>query len=227
MIEETLRAVGLRPEETLGRYPHQLSGGQRQRIMVARALADPPARHHRRRAGLDGRRFAQSDHPDEPARASRQIRDFADLHHARSDHRVSGQPERHRALSRPGRRSRRRREGRRRPQTSLYALADRLDPLPRPQSCVERRGGPVGRGRGRLGAKLPFRAALPLGDGGLPRKRAADVSHGPVSRRRLFPLSRRRCRARGRYRRDHDPQRRPRSCPTAPSRAAAEFRPGA
>ena len=30
--------AGLRPEETLGRYPHQLSGGQRQRIMVARAL---------------------------------------------------------------------------------------------------------------------------------------------------------------------------------------------
>ncbi len=38
LIEETLNAVGLRPEETLGRYPHQLSGGQRQRIMVARAL---------------------------------------------------------------------------------------------------------------------------------------------------------------------------------------------
>jgi ABC-type oligopeptide transport system ATPase subunit len=38
LIENTLRAVGLRPEETLGRYPHQLSGGQRQRIMVARAL---------------------------------------------------------------------------------------------------------------------------------------------------------------------------------------------
>jgi peptide/nickel transport system ATP-binding protein len=37
-IEEALRAVGLRPEEILGRYPHQLSGGQRQRIMVARAL---------------------------------------------------------------------------------------------------------------------------------------------------------------------------------------------
>ena len=41
-IEEDLQAVGLRPEETLGRYPHELSGGQRQRIMVARALlADP------------------------------------------------------------------------------------------------------------------------------------------------------------------------------------------
>jgi peptide/nickel transport system ATP-binding protein len=37
-IEESLQLVGLRPEETLGRYPHQLSGGQRQRIMVARAL---------------------------------------------------------------------------------------------------------------------------------------------------------------------------------------------
>src|SRR5437660_5461662 len=38
LINESLRAVGLRPEETLGRYPHQLSGGQRQRIMVARAV---------------------------------------------------------------------------------------------------------------------------------------------------------------------------------------------
>ena len=38
LIAEALTAVGLRPEETLGRYPHQLSGGQRQRVMVARAL---------------------------------------------------------------------------------------------------------------------------------------------------------------------------------------------
>src|SRR5215211_1648973 len=38
MIDQALRAVGLRPEDTLGRYPHQLSGGQRQRIMVARTL---------------------------------------------------------------------------------------------------------------------------------------------------------------------------------------------
>ncbi|MBV9174619.1 MAG: ABC transporter ATP-binding protein [Chloroflexi bacterium] len=37
-VEESLRMAGLRPEDTLGRYPHQLSGGQRQRIMVARAL---------------------------------------------------------------------------------------------------------------------------------------------------------------------------------------------
>lgn len=38
IIKEALINVGLRPEETLGRYPHQLSGGQRQRITVARAL---------------------------------------------------------------------------------------------------------------------------------------------------------------------------------------------
>ena len=38
LIEEALESVGLRPAETLGRYPHQLSGGQRQRVMVARSL---------------------------------------------------------------------------------------------------------------------------------------------------------------------------------------------
>lgn len=38
LIEQSLQMAGLRPEDTLGRYPHQLSGGQRQRIMVARAL---------------------------------------------------------------------------------------------------------------------------------------------------------------------------------------------
>jgi len=42
MMEEALTSVGLRPEETLGRYPHQLSGGQRQRIAVARALLLKP-----------------------------------------------------------------------------------------------------------------------------------------------------------------------------------------
>ncbi len=42
MMEEALTSVGLRYEETLGRYPHQLSGGQRQRIAVARALLLKP-----------------------------------------------------------------------------------------------------------------------------------------------------------------------------------------
>jgi oligopeptide/dipeptide ABC transporter ATP-binding protein len=42
LMENALRRVGLRPEETLGRFPHQLSGGQRQRIAVARALILQP-----------------------------------------------------------------------------------------------------------------------------------------------------------------------------------------
>jgi len=42
LIENALRGVGLRPDETLGRYPHQLSGGQRQRVMIARALLLQP-----------------------------------------------------------------------------------------------------------------------------------------------------------------------------------------
>lgn len=38
LIEDALSRVGLRPADTLGRFPHELSGGQRQRIMVARAV---------------------------------------------------------------------------------------------------------------------------------------------------------------------------------------------
>ncbi|MDB5505368.1 MAG: oligopeptide transport ATP-binding protein appF [Devosia sp.] len=41
-MNEALTAVGLRPEDVLGRFPHQLSGGQRQRINVARALLLKP-----------------------------------------------------------------------------------------------------------------------------------------------------------------------------------------
>jgi oligopeptide/dipeptide ABC transporter ATP-binding protein len=42
LIVDALNAVGLRRNETLGRYPFELSGGQRQRLMVARALICQP-----------------------------------------------------------------------------------------------------------------------------------------------------------------------------------------
>jgi peptide/nickel transport system ATP-binding protein len=42
VIEESLKFVGLGPDEVLGKYPHQLSGGQLQRILIARAWIIKP-----------------------------------------------------------------------------------------------------------------------------------------------------------------------------------------
>ena len=42
MVVESMRAMGLRPEDLLGRYPHQLSGGERQRLMLVRILLINP-----------------------------------------------------------------------------------------------------------------------------------------------------------------------------------------
>jgi peptide/nickel transport system ATP-binding protein len=42
IIEDALHAVNLRPNDVLGRYPHQLSGGERQRVMLARAYLLKP-----------------------------------------------------------------------------------------------------------------------------------------------------------------------------------------
>jgi len=37
-VENTLKAVGLNPDDVLNKFPHQLSGGQLQRFLIARAL---------------------------------------------------------------------------------------------------------------------------------------------------------------------------------------------
>jgi len=41
-VKKALTEVGLRPNDVLGKYPHELSGGQRQRIMVARCFMIKP-----------------------------------------------------------------------------------------------------------------------------------------------------------------------------------------
>lgn len=42
LIIDAMRSLGMRPEEILGRYPHQLSGGERQRLMLVLSLLIKP-----------------------------------------------------------------------------------------------------------------------------------------------------------------------------------------
>jgi len=42
LIIKAMEDIGLRPEDLLGRYPHQLSGGERQRFMLTRILLIKP-----------------------------------------------------------------------------------------------------------------------------------------------------------------------------------------
>ena len=75
-IEQALVTVGLRPEHTLGRYPHQLSGGQRQRVMIARALLLKP-------------RIILADEPVSMVDASLRASILESLARLRSEHGIS------------------------------------------------------------------------------------------------------------------------------------------
>ena len=135
-IAEALEAVGLRPSETLGRFPHELSGGQRQRIMVARALLLRRARRSPgRRAGIDARRASlPSKHSRQPAASQSRTLDLRALHHPRSDDGVPDLREHRRLLPRLDRRGRVGRERDPLAEAPLHRSAHLLDPAagPRP-----------------------------------------------------------------------------------------------
>jgi peptide/nickel transport system ATP-binding protein len=76
LTEEALEVVGLRPNEILGKYPHQLSGGQRQRIMVARAFLLKP-------------RLIVADEPVSMIDASLQVRILEIFERLKTDYRIS------------------------------------------------------------------------------------------------------------------------------------------
>ena len=171
--------VGLRPNETLGRFPHQLSGGQRQRIRWrARCCA--------------GRGVIVADEPvsmvDASLRAtilaSLQVlnRDSGHLHHLHHPRPDDGLPDlRQHRRPVPGhrRRSRHGRAGDPDAEAPVHPAAGLVD---------SGRGSPAALGRGsrrptqtpattrRGRRRLSVRAALPVGDG-----RAARESPPPLS----------------------------------------------
>lgn len=75
-ITTALRQVGLKPDQVIGRYPHQLSGGQRQRIVVARALMLRP-------------RLIIADEPVSMIDASLRANVLENLRALRDDHGIS------------------------------------------------------------------------------------------------------------------------------------------
>ena len=191
-MEEALEAVGLRPEETLGRYPHQLSGGQRQRIMVARALLLRP-------------RLIIADEPVSMVDASLRATILDSLltlnrefgisliyitHDLTTAYQISediivlyrgsvaeaGDVE----LVVPE------------PRAPLHPAAGRLDPAARSGQWPGRANGALGRAaRGAVTDRrlvLPVPRALPARDADLRRGSAAPFQTDPAPRHRLLPL---------------------------------------
>jgi len=179
LMVSALEAVGLRPDETLGRYPHQLSGGQRQRIIVARALMLRP-------------KVIIADEPVSMVDASLRATILESLRKVNQALKVPilyithdlgiGLPRgRPHPRDVPGQRGggRRRRHRHQQPEAPVHAAADRLDPVARPEAQVGSGGRVTLGGHRRPGQApgLPVRRALPVDDGEVPERAAAALPH--------------------------------------------------
>ena len=188
LIEEALRAVGLRPEEILGRYPHQLSGGQRQRIMVARALLLRP-------------RLIVADEPVSMVDASLRATILGSLRKLNEELGISILYITHdlatayqvadtilvlyrASVAEAG-------DVElvvKAPQHPVHAIADRLDPARQHGARLGGGGTQIGGRPG--GAWLQIRRSLPGRDAPVPDSRAAALSHRSAPRRSLLPAQR-------------------------------------
>ena len=175
LVVEALDTVGLRHQETLGRFPHQLSGGQRQRIMVARAILLKP-------------RVIVADEPvsmvDASLRAT--ILGSIDLLNKelgiaviyitpRPDHGIPDQRQHCGYVPRLGRRGGKSRGRYPTTETSIYSVARGVYPQTRSQRALGKRDGFSGDRIGQGRSRMPIRSALPLRHGPLPIRDATDV----------------------------------------------------
>ena len=199
LIEEALRAVGLRPDETLGRYPAPAQRRPAPAHHGGAGAPPPAARDHRRRAGLDGRRLAAGHDPREPPSDDARPPDLADLHHARPDDGVPDQREHRRAVPWRGGGGRRRRAGRQGSPAPVHAAAGRLHPPAGHRADVDgrQRAGPGERARPRRALRaVSSRTAAPrrCRRAGRPRRLSTGpklIAWPPASSTRTRPRCRR------------------------------------
>ena len=157
------------PASALGRPAPARHGGAR--------AAPPAARDPGRRARVDGGRLAPGHDPRGAPPDDARPPDPGDLHHARPGDRVPDRGEHRRAVPRRRGGSRRRGAGRQGPSPPVHAAPGRLDPAAGRRADVDgrRRAGPAARAPGAGAPGCLFEDRCPVGDAGVPDRRAAAL----------------------------------------------------